>query len=92
MIRRIQRFTPHQNAKVVAVLTGAVSVLFVAPLMVFMFLSVPRATAPPAFLVLLLPLGYAVMSYLFVVAGCALYNVLYKYIGGIEFEERANDA
>ena len=92
MTRRIQRFTPHQNAKVVAVLTGAVSVLFVVPLLCFMLLSVPRAAAPPAFLALLLPLGYAVMAYLSVLVGCALYNSLYKYIGGIEFEERANDA
>ena len=92
MKRHIARFSPHQNGKVLAVVTGALSVFFVAPLLLYMFFSLPRAEAPPAFLLLVMPLVYAVLTYLSVVVGCALYNVLFQYIGGIEFEENANDA
>ena len=86
MKRRIERLSPHQNAKIFAVLVGAVSALFVLPFMVYMFFTLPRPEALPAFFVVVLPLGYAVLAYVSVVVGCALYNVLFKYIGGIEFE------
>jgi tellurite resistance protein TehA-like permease len=84
--RRIERFSPHQNAKIFAVLVGAVSVLFVLPLAVYMFFTLPRTEAMPAVAIVALPLGYALFSYISVVVASALYNVLFKYIGGIEFE------
>jgi hypothetical protein len=85
--RRIEHLSPHQNGKVFAVLVGAVSVVFVLPLFAYMAFTLPRTEAVPGILIVLLPLGYAVLAYISVALGCALYNVLFKYIGGIEFEE-----
>jgi hypothetical protein len=36
--------------------------------------------------ILLFPLAYLVMGYIMTVIGCALYNFVSRYTGGIEFE------
>jgi len=38
------------------------------------------------------PIIYLVMGYLSVAVGCWLYNVMFKHIGGIEFEHGASEA
>jgi len=48
--------------------------------------------APPAWLALLFPIGYLVMGYAMTAIGCWLYNGMFKYIGGIEYETRDKDA
>ena len=44
------------------------------------------------FMLLVLPVMYLVLGYISVVIGCAIYNVLYKFVGGIEFESTAEGA
>ena len=44
--------------------------------------------APPAWLLLLFPVIYLVLGYLMVVVACAVYNFMFRYIGGIEYTAR----
>ena len=37
---------------------------------------------------LLAPLFYLAVGYVSVAAGCLLYNVMFKHLGGIEYEAR----
>jgi hypothetical protein len=96
MKMQIARFSPHQNAKVVAVLMALSSLLFVVPTFIVFLLMPPTGLdshgnpvdTPPAAMMLLFPFIYLVMTYVVVVVGCWLYNLLFKYLGGIEYEAR----
>ncbi|MFZ3129365.1 MAG: hypothetical protein WA136_15260 [Rhodoferax sp.] len=91
---QIARVSPHQNAKVFAVLMALSSLLVVIP-MVIGFSFMPHMDAhgrpvpqPPVTIFLLFPVMYLIMGYVMVVVGCWFYNVMFKYIGGIEFESK----
>jgi hypothetical protein len=92
MKQQVARFSPHQNGKVFAVLTAVSSLVFVVPFMLFASFASPPGSAPPFFVVLLFPLLYLVLGYVMVAIGCAVYNFMFKYIGGIEYEARETDA
>jgi hypothetical protein len=91
MKQQIERFSPHQNAKVFAVLMALSSLLIVVPILLIGSLLGPRGMGPPFFMAVLFPLLYLVIGYVTVIVGCLLYNVMYKYIGGIEFEANERD-
>jgi hypothetical protein len=88
MKKQIERFSPHQNAKVFAVLMTVSSMVFVVPFMLMASAFGPKDSAPPAFFFLAFPVAYLVFGYLSVVIGCWLYNFMFRFIGGIEFEAR----
>jgi len=96
---QVSRLSPHQNAKVFGVLMAISTLVFAVP-MFFVFLSMPAGLdahgnpidVPSAWFVLLFPLLYLIMSYIMVTIGCWLYNFMFKYIGGIEYEVRSNDS
>jgi hypothetical protein len=91
---QIKRFAPHQNAKVIAVLMAVSSLMLFVPVYL-LFTIVPPVEGqprPPAFMFLILPLVYLVMGYLMVAIGCALYNVVCKSTGGIEYEADSKEA
>lgn len=90
----IRRLSPHQNAKVIAVLMAVSSlVLFVPLYILFSFVPPPEGEPrPPAFMLLIFPLLYLVMGYIMVAIGCAIYNFISRYTGGIEYEARDKDA
>ena len=92
MKKQIERLSPHQNAKVFAVLMALGSLIFVAPFILIASFVGPRGMGPPLFMAVLLPLFYLVIGYVAVIIGCALYNSMYKYIGGIEFESNEREA
>ena len=92
MKQQIARFSPHQNGKVFAVLFAVSSLVFLVPFTLFFLASAPAEARPPLFFFLAMPVLYLVMGYIMVAIGCAVYNALYKYIGGIEFEARGVDA
>lgn len=92
MKQQVARFSPHQNAKVFAILMAVGSLVLIVPMMLVMMATAPEGARMPAFMFLLMPLFYLVMGYVMVVIGCALYNVMFKYVGGIEFESRSTDA
>lgn len=94
MKMQIRRFSPHQNAKVFAVLMALSSFVFAVP-MFLMFSLMPAAEGrakPGGLMFLLFPVMYLVMGYVTVAIGCWLYNIVCKYTGGIEYEVERSDA
>ena len=89
MKQQVQRFSPHQNGKVFGVLMAIGSLVFLVPMFLIFAFAAPQEGGPPAFVVLLFPLMYLVFGYLSVAVGCWLYNIMFKYIGGIEYEPAA---
>lgn len=92
---QISRFSPHQNAKVASVLMAIGSLLFVVPMFIaFSFMpsgvdARGNPVAPPSpFFTLFFPVLYLVMGYIMVALGCWLYNIVARYLGGIEYEVR----
>lgn len=86
MKQQIARFSPHQNGKVFAILMTVGSIVFMVPFMLITFASAPEGARPPVWFLVGMPVLYLVMGYVSVAIGCAVYNVLYRFIGGIEFE------
>ena len=92
---QIARFTPHQNAKIFAILMAVSSLLFVMPIFIAFSFIPPGVDVhgnpmqpPPAFLAFVFPFVYLVVGYIMVAVGCWLYNLVAKYVGGIEYEVR----
>ena len=92
MKQQISRLSPHQNGKVFGVLMAIATVLVLVPLLLIVFATAPpEVRRPPLAMILLAPLIYLVIGYVFVAIGCAVYNLMFKLIGGVEFETRADD-
>lgn len=93
MKQQVSRFSPHQNGKVFGVLMALGSLVFVLPFMLVMMAFTPSGGegAPPMLMFLFMPVIYLVFGYLSVVIGCALYNFMFKYLGGIEYEARGDE-
>jgi len=91
MKQQIQRLTPHQNGKVFGILTALASLVLAVPMFLVMTFAGPARDGPPALVFLVFPIVYLVAGYLSVAIGCLVYNAMFKYIGGIEYEssERA---
>lgn len=92
MKQQIKRFSPHQNAKVFAILM-AVGCLPMLLLMVAASLLAPSPTDAqgnpvdiPVLIYAIFPVIYLVFGYIFVVIGCWIYNLMFGLIGGIEVE------
>lgn len=88
----INRFSPHQNGKVFAVLMAVSSLIFVLPFMLIATIAAPPGQGFPMLMVIAFPVIYLVLGYVFVAAGCWFYNIMVKYTGGIEFEARNVEA
>lgn len=92
MKQQIKRMSPHQNGKVFAVLMALSSLVFVIPMfLIFSMIPTPvgqngHHMGPPAFMFLIMPIGYLVFGYIMVVIWCVIYNFVAQYVGGIEFE------
>ena len=87
---QIKRFSPHQNAKVFAVMTAAMSLIVVVPMMLIMSSFMPGESKFSALGMLLLPVGYLVVGYIMTAIGCAFYNLVAKFVGGIEYESSSS--
>jgi len=90
MKQQIERLSPHQNGKVFAVLMAVGSLVFLIPFFIIASFTAPAEQAPPVWLFLLFPIGYLVLGYIMVVISCALYNFMYRYIGGIEYTAKSD--
>ena len=90
----VRRFSPHQNAKVFAVMMALLSLVAVVPMfLVYFFAPMPEGEGGPmAIMLLLFPFAYLVMGYIMVLLGCAFYNLVCKYTGGIEYEINSREA
>ncbi len=85
MKQQIARFSPHQNAKVMAVMMAVTSLIFLIPF-VLLATVFGAGRAAPLWMIIVAPLFYLVIGYISMVIGCAIYNVLVPFTGGIEYE------
>ena len=90
MKQQIARLSPHQNAKVAAVVWAVISLIIVVPLALIPLLVSPQAHGSPfaGYFFLIMPVVYLVFGYIFTVFACWIYNFLVQYIGGFEYEAR----
>ncbi|WP_373034114.1 hypothetical protein [Sulfurovum sp.] len=92
MKTQIKRLSPHQNGKVFGILMAVASLIFILPMFLAMSFSMPHVDQQgnpvdfPRFIFLIMPFFYLIFGYISVVVGCFIYNLLVKYVGGIEFE------
>lgn len=92
MKKQIKRLSPHQNGKVFGVLIAVSSLIFIIPVFTAVILSMPAVDQHgnpvvfPKFLIVIFPIFYLVFGYISTVIASAIYNLLFKYIGGFEFE------
>ncbi len=91
MVHQIKRLSPHQNAKVFAVLMTISILVFMVPFYVFAFAVAPAQSRPPGWFMVIMPAFYFVFSYLMVAVGSWFYNLMFPYIGGIEFTTRDSE-
>jgi hypothetical protein len=71
------------------VLMAVTSLIFLVPFFLFFSAFGPAQARPPMFMMLVMPVLYLIFGYISVAIGCAIYNALYKFVGGIEFESKA---
>ncbi|MFC3148473.1 hypothetical protein [Piscinibacterium candidicorallinum] len=92
MKKQIRRLSPHQNGKVAGVLMAVASLVFVIPMSVMFSLFAPSPMpgqmhfGPSIGMILLFPVMYLVFGYVMVAVACALYNALFGFLGGFEYE------
>ena len=86
MKQQVVRLSPHQNGKVVAVLMAIGSLVLLIPMFLIYAVVAPSQVRPPFVMLLMMPLMYLAFGYVMVAIGCALYNFMFRHIGGIEFE------
>ena len=87
--QQVRRLSPHQNAKVFAVLFAVSSLIFVVPFGLITMATLPKGAGFGSFIFLAFPVIYLVFGYISTAIGCAIYNMLFKYIGGFEYESEA---
>ena len=80
MKKQITSISPLQSAKVLAALYFVCSI----PLILIMFFTMPDGGFTKFFLILA-PLLYALMGFLFTLVGAVVYNLVASKVGGIEF-------
>lgn len=85
MAQRISRFSVGQTAKVLGVLYALMGLLFVPIFLIAGRLTPQGQTFAPR-LALALPVIYGLIGFVFTAIGCALYNVVAGWVGGIEVE------
>lgn len=88
MPTQITRFSPHQTAKLFAVIYGVLGLIFVPFILVISSFGPAGSRISPAFAIMF-PIIYLVFGYIFVTIGCHLYNFVAKHLGGIEVETRS---
>jgi hypothetical protein len=83
--QQIRRFGIGQTAKVVAALYALMGLVFV-PIFLIMATFSPRETGFGAGFALAMPIIYGVMGFIFTAIGCAIYNFVAGFVGGVEVD------
>lgn len=84
MQKQIIHIAPLQAAKVIGVFYFLISIPF-AVLMLLSFSFSPAETRPPLGILIAAPLFYLIFGFVFTAISAWLYNLVAKWIGGIEF-------
>ncbi len=87
MVQRIRRFSVGQTAKMMGILYALMGLIF-APFFFLVMLFSPQSAPVPfgSVIVLVMPVLYGVFGFVFVALGCALYNWVAGWMGGIEVQ------
>lgn len=94
-MKRVKRFVVYQTSKVAAIIIFLITLVFVVPFAIVgsIFGSMfggndffPGFPIAGIFLVVLLPVFYAVFGFISTAISCAVYNLIAKWTGGIELE------
>ena len=88
MPQQIRRFGVGQTAKVVAVLYALMGLVFV-PFILLVGMFSPKETGVGMGLAIAMPILYGVCGFIFTAIGCALYNLVAGWVGGVEVELEA---
>lgn len=91
---QIKKFGVLQTAKIAAIMYFVITLIFMIPFglitLIAGFAKGGREGVAGGFFggifMILAPIIYAVLGFLFVALGCLLYNSIAKYVGGIEIE------
>jgi hypothetical protein len=83
--QQIRRFGIGQTAKVVGVLYALMGLVLLPIFLVVAALS-PNEAGFGAGFTLALPILYGVFGFIFTAIGCAVYNLVAGWVGGIEVE------
>jgi apolipoprotein N-acyltransferase len=87
MKQQLARISVLQSAKIVAILYAILGLAMI-PLFWLVSLADPEGAAP-LWLLVLFPLFYAIMGYVFTALCAVVYNAIASRAGGIEFTLRA---
>jgi hypothetical protein len=85
MRRQVVRLSVHQTSKVLAVLYFVMG-LVLMPFFVLASRASPEGRGFGLGFALLLPVVYGAIGYVFVAIGCAAYNFVVRFTGGIEVD------
>lgn len=85
MPQQIRRFGIGQTAKVIGVLYALMGLVF-APIFLVSAMFAPKETGLGTGFALALPILYGVCGFIFTAIGCAIYNVVAGWVGGVEVE------
>lgn len=83
MTYRLAQFAVHQTAKVIALVYGIIA-LILAPVFFFVSRTNPTGALPP-WIIVVGPIVYAALAYVFTAIGLTIYNFIAGRTGGIEF-------
>jgi hypothetical protein len=89
MKHQITRFSPHRNAKILALTMALSTAAILIPLGIIAALVLPPEEGLTAKSLLATPLFYLVFGYVMAWIGAVAYNAIAKRLGGIEYESDA---
>ena len=81
---QINHVSPIQTAKVISVLYFIVSIPFIA-IFALISLIMPGKSSGFSFFMILLPVLYLVLGFIFTAIAAWIYNLVASWVGGIEF-------
>jgi hypothetical protein len=87
----IRHLSPHQNAKVFAVIMTLGSLVFMLPFMAISTAMMPSGMQFPWGMLVAMPVAYLVFGYLMTLVACVFYNLMVRFVGGFEFTTETQD-
>lgn len=91
MKQQIRKLSPHQNGKVVGIVTAVLSTILFLPFVVFAMVLPDAPNKPSVWVFASMPLVYIVMGYIGTFAGCFIYNYMVPLIGCIEYTTSSSE-
>ena len=85
MIRRVTRIAPWQAGKFFAVLYFILGLIFAIPL-ALISLAAPGQTGFGIGFAIAVPFIYGIAGLIFVPLACWIFNIVAKFVGGLDFE------